>query len=47
MQQDDYGKMFCWGDTYMTTTFNDAYEIKSLIGHSGMSIVYLTEHKRH
>ena len=30
----------------MTTTFNDTYEIKSLIGHGGMSTVYLAEHKR-
>ena len=30
----------------MTTTFNDTYEIKSLIGRGGMSAVYLAEHKR-
>ena len=30
----------------MTTTFNDTYEIKSLIGKGGMSTVYLAEHKR-
>ena len=28
------------------TTFNDTYEIKSLIGKGGMSAVYLAEHKR-
>lgn len=28
------------------TTFNDTYEIKSLIGKGGMSTVYLAEHKR-
>ena len=30
----------------MTTTFNDTYEIKGLIGKGGMSTVYLAEHKR-
>lgn len=30
----------------MTTTFNDTYEIRSLIGRGGMSTVYLAEHKR-
>ena len=30
----------------MTTTFNDTYEIRSLIGRGGMSSVYLAEHKR-
>ena len=30
----------------MNTTFNDTYEIKSLIGKGGMSTVYLAEHKR-
>lgn len=30
----------------MTKTFNDTYEIKSLIGKGGMSTVYLAEHKR-
>ena len=30
----------------MTTTFNDTYEIKSLIGRGGISTVYLAEHKR-
>ena len=30
----------------MTTTFNDTYEIKSIIGKEGMSTVYLAEHKR-
>ena len=30
----------------MTTTFNDTYEIKGLIGKGGMSAVYLAEHKR-
>ena len=30
----------------MTTTFNDTYEIKSVIGRGGMSTVYLAEHKR-
>lgn len=30
----------------MITTFNDTYEIKSLIGKGGMSTVYLAEHKR-
>ena len=28
------------------TTFNDTYELKSLIGTGGMSTVYLAEHKR-
>lgn len=30
----------------MNTTFNDTYEIKSIIGKGGMSTVYLAEHKR-
>ena len=30
----------------MNQTFNDTYEIKSLIGKGGMSAVYLAEHKR-
>ena len=30
----------------MTTTFNDTYEIRSVIGRGGMSTVYLAEHKR-
>lgn len=30
----------------MVTTFNDTYEIKSVIGKGGMSTVYLAEHKR-
>ena len=30
----------------MTTTFNDTYEIKAIIGKGGMSTVYLAEHKR-
>lgn len=30
----------------MTTTFNDTYEIKYIIGKGGMSTVYLAEHKR-
>ncbi|MCX4372204.1 MAG: protein kinase [Dysosmobacter sp.] len=30
----------------MITTFNDTYEIKSVIGKGGMSTVYLAEHKR-
>lgn len=30
----------------MTTTFNDTYEIRSVIGKGGMSTVYLAEHKR-
>lgn len=30
----------------MTTTFNDTYEIKGVIGKGGMSTVYLAEHKR-
>lgn len=30
----------------MTTTFNDTYEIKSLIGRGGMSAVYVAEHRR-
>lgn len=30
----------------MATTFNDTYEIKSVIGKGGMSTVYLAEHKR-
>ncbi len=34
-----------WVNKYMTT-FNDTYEIKSLIGKGGMSTVYLAEHKR-
>lgn len=29
-----------------TTTFNDTYEIKALLGKGGMSAVYLAEHKR-
>ena len=31
----------------MTTTFNDTYEIKSMIDKGGMSTVYLVEHKWH
>ena len=30
----------------MATTFNDTYEIRSVIGKGGMSTVYLAEHKR-
>ena len=30
----------------MNTILNDTYEIKSVIGKGGMSIVYLAEHKR-
>lgn len=30
----------------MATTFNDTYEIKSVLGRGGMSTVYLAEHKR-
>lgn len=30
----------------MASTFNDTYEVKSLIGQGGMSTVYLIEHKR-
>ena len=30
----------------MISTFNDTYELKSLIGTGGMSTVYLAEHKR-
>ncbi|MBE6961242.1 MAG: tetratricopeptide repeat protein [Ruminococcaceae bacterium] len=30
----------------MNATFNDTYEIKSIIGKGGMSTVYLAEHKR-
>ena len=30
----------------MNTTFNDTYEVKSVIGKGGMSTVYLAEHKR-
>lgn len=31
---------------HMNTTFNDTYEVKSVIGKGGMSTVYLAEHKR-
>ena len=34
------------GDRDMQMTFNDTYEIKSVIGSGGMSTVYLAEHKR-
>ena len=30
----------------MNITFNDTYEIRSVIGRGGMSTVYLAEHKR-
>ena len=30
----------------MITTFNDTYEVKSVIGKGGMSTIYLAEHKR-
>ena len=46
MDRENYNERHLERETMMTTTFNDTYKIKSVIGKGGMSTVYLAEHKR-